>query len=164
MFFVRTASVRDAEKLRVLLHDTWHATFDDIYGADVINEVCEDWHNLDQIKKNIELRSGDYVVADNGEELGGMAFAQYTEEKGSAKLNQLYVAPHCQGQGVGADLVQEIEQCFPDVNKMILEVDQKNEAAIGFYNRVGYVQRSSADQCGGVNRDIPVFIFEKSLV
>lgn len=33
MYFVRTASARDLDKVRALLNETWHATYDNLYGA-----------------------------------------------------------------------------------------------------------------------------------
>ncbi len=39
MFFVRTASERDLEKVRALLVETWHATYDTFYGVEKVNEL-----------------------------------------------------------------------------------------------------------------------------
>lgn len=163
MFFVRTASVRDADKLQRLLHETWHATYDPIHGPDKVDEICQNWHSLDEIKRKIEKRQAEYIVADDGTQMGGMAFANGANDKGIAHLNQIYVLPDLQGQGIGADLLREIEECFPEAKAMRLEVDVENSGAIAFYKRMGYTQIGRTEDSGGAGDDIPALIMEKSL-
>lgn len=161
MFFVRTASDRDAEKVQKLLHTTWHATYDPIHGPEKVNEICNKWHSLDAIKSKMESRFSEYVVADNGTEIGGVGFAIAPDKEGIAQLSQLYVLPQLQGQGIGADLLGEIEQSFLEAKVMRLEVDAKNEQAIGFYKAQGYVQVGETSDCGGGGDNLPALVFEK---
>lgn len=163
MFFVRTASVRDAEKLQTLLHDTWHATYDAIHGPEKVDEICQNWHSLDEIKRKIDKRQAEYIVADDGEQIGGMAFANGANDKGFAHLSQIYVLPDLQGQGIGADLLREIEDCFPEAKAMRLEVDVENSGAIAFYKHHGYMEVDRTDDCGGAGDNIPALIMEKLL-
>ncbi len=161
MFFVRTASVRDAEKVQKLLHTTWHATYDSIHGPEKVDEICDKWHSLDAIKSKMEGRFSEYVVADNGTEIGGVGFAIAPDKAGIAQLSQLYVLPELQGQGIGTDLLGEIEQSFLDVKAMRIEVDPKNEQAIAFYKAHGYAQIGETSDCGGGGDNMPALIFEK---
>lgn len=36
VFFVRTAGERDLDKVRALLAETWHATYDTFYGVEKV--------------------------------------------------------------------------------------------------------------------------------
>ena len=40
-YFVRTATSRDIAALRALLVETWHATYDELYGAARVTERAE---------------------------------------------------------------------------------------------------------------------------
>ncbi len=108
---------------------------------------------------------GEYLVADDGESLGGMAFATPSGagDVRSVKLHQLYVRPGCQRQGVGRDLFAEIETCFPDAKKLILEVDEKNAQAIAFYEGVGMSEAGRISNCGTSDSGIHAILMEKSL-
>jgi hypothetical protein len=41
--FVRTAGERDLAAVRDLLVETWHATYDSIYGAERVTEITDEW-------------------------------------------------------------------------------------------------------------------------
>jgi hypothetical protein len=44
--FVRSASERDLAEVRALLVETWHATYDAIYGDERVTEITDDWPSL----------------------------------------------------------------------------------------------------------------------
>ena len=44
--FVRTASERDLQAVRDLLVETWHATYDHIYGVERVAAITDDWHSI----------------------------------------------------------------------------------------------------------------------
>ena len=159
MFFVRTASVRDLDKIRPVLVDTWHDTYDAIYSAEIVNDICENWHSVEAIKQNLEDRNAEFVVADDGKTLAGVAFVKAPSEDGIAYLSQLYVLPEHQRQGIGRDLLQEIEMSFPEAKVMRLGVDARNVKAVGFYERFGYKNMNIRLEEGGME----ALVFEKQL-
>ena len=94
--FVRTACERDLEAIRALLVGTWHATYDDIYGAAKVTEITDEWHSVARLKVCLTEPNSEFLVADDGEALAGMAFAKAEGE--TVKLHQLYVRPAMQGR------------------------------------------------------------------
>ena len=99
------------------------------------------------------------MVADDGKALGGVAFVKGPSEDGIAYLSQLYVLPEHQRQGVGRDLLQEIEMSFPEAKVMRLGVDARNVKAVGFYERFGYKNMNIRLEEGGME----ALVFEKQL-
>ncbi|WP_439628011.1 GNAT family N-acetyltransferase [Shinella sp.] len=164
MFFVRTASEGDLVKVSALLAETWHATYDALYGADKVSQITARWHAVPALKNRLERKDAEFVVADNGKELAGMGFAaMWKERPKTVLLHQLYVLPRYQRQGIGRDMFAELETCFPDANAMILEVDPRNDAAVAFYAAHGFVKvgesKHTADDVSGV----PLHVYEKPL-
>ena len=164
MFFVRTASERDLASVSALLAETWHATYDALYGADKVREITARWHSVPALKARLERKDSEFVVADNGRELAGMGYAAMSRERPkTAILHQLYVLPRHQRQGIGRDMFAEIETCFPDASAMLLEVDPRNDAAVAFYLAHGFVKVGEAKHTADDVSGVPLHVYEKPL-
>ncbi len=164
MFFVRTASERDLPKVSALLAETWHATYDALYGPDKVSEITAKWHSVPALTEKLKRKHAEFVVADDGRVLAGMGYAALSEaDPKVAVLHQLYVLPQYQRQGVGRDLFAELETCFPDARVMRLEVEPKNTAAIAFYEAHGFARAGETADCGNGRSGIPALILEKPL-
>lgn len=163
MFFVRTAGKQDLEAISALLSDTWHDTYDRIYGTDKVSEITASWHSRQALERNLAQLTSEFIVADDGTRIGGVAFASWSDpESKQVTLHQLYVHPACQGQRIGAALLDEIIDAFPDANTLRLEVEPANEKAIGFYRANGFEKVGETADCGG-RTGIPAAIYERSL-
>ncbi|PWW03511.1 ribosomal protein S18 acetylase RimI-like enzyme [Hoeflea marina] len=170
MFFVRSASVRDVAAVREVLVAGWRATYVSLYGPDKVEEMIAEWHSPEAIAANMGRPDGEYLVADDGKRIGGVAFATMSRAAGegaaadtTVKLHQLYVHPDLTGQGIGRDLFAEIETCFPDASRLRLEVDPSNARAIGFYTAHGMAEAGRTSDCGGAGSNIPAVVMEKLL-
>ncbi|CAN7147434.1 GNAT family N-acetyltransferase [Pararhizobium sp. LjRoot255] len=164
MFFVRTASERDLARVSALLGETWHATYDTLYGVEKVAELTAKWHSVPALKARLARKNAEFVVADNGKDIAGMGFAAMSDTlKKGAILHQLYVLPKFQRQGIGRDMFAELETCFPDAEFMQLEVEPENLAAISFYEAHGFVKIGATANCGDDQSGIPAIIMEKPL-
>lgn len=165
MFFVRTASERDLEKVRALLVETWHATYDTFYGVEKVNELTQRWHSLPALKARLGRKNAEFLVADDGREIGGMGYAAMSDTlPKTAVLHQLYVLPRLQRQGIGRDIFAELETCFPDAERMRLEVEPQNLHALTFYRAHGFTQVGETASCGDEQSGLPAIILEKRLL
>ncbi|MCF3641387.1 GNAT family N-acetyltransferase [Rhizobium sp. TRM95111] len=164
MFFVRTATERDLAKVSALLAETWHATYDALYGAAKVSELTAKWHSVPALKERLARRDGEFVVADDGRNIAGMGFAAMMKDRPkTALLHQLYVLPEHQRRGIGRDLFAELETCFPDAAAMRLEVEPGNTRAIAFYAMLGFEKVGETSNCGDGQSGIPAWIYEKPL-
>jgi ribosomal protein S18 acetylase RimI-like enzyme len=164
MFFVRSASQADLAKVSALLGRSWHAAYDAIYGADKVAEITASWHSLESLKRRLARPDSEFVVADDGRRLGGMAYAAMDKvETDVVHLHQLYVDPDLIGQGIGRDLFAEVETCFPAAKRTRLEVEPKNERAVRFYSGLGFNEVGWTKNCGADQSGIPAMIMEKEL-
>lgn len=139
MFFVRTASREDLEKVRALLADAFHSTYDELYGTQKVQQLIDHWQSREALARQLDAPNAEFLVADDGKRIGGMAFAQRKDTRPETViLQQLYVHPACHRQGIGRDIFAEIETCFPGADTMELEVEPRNEKAIAFYLAHGF--------------------------
>jgi N-acetylglutamate synthase-like GNAT family acetyltransferase len=164
VYFVRTAGERDVEQIRSLLAETFHATYDPFYGSERVQKMIDGWHSLAAIRSRIQKREGEFLVADNGNGIGGIGYAAvYPKMAKTAMLHQLYVRPSCQSEGIGRDIFAELETCFPDAEIMRVEVALQNVRAISFYNRLGFSEVDRMEEWGAPNSGLPAVILEKRL-
>ena len=140
MFFVRTAGERDLAAISALLEAAWHATYDPLYGAKGVAEITGTWHTVEALRPRIGRVDSEFVVADDGKTIAGMAFAAAgTDNSKLVTLHQLYILPVHQRGGIGSDLLAEIEQSFPDAARIRIEVELANTAAVAFFEARGFV-------------------------
>ena len=158
--FVRTAGERDLAAVRSLLVETWHATYDAIYGVDRVTAITDDWHSMASLQRRLDRPNSEFLVADDGKAIGGMAFAAADDRGDTVMLHQLYVRPTCQGQGIGGMLLDEILDDFPDAKRIRLEVEAQNAQAIAFYEAYGFTRTGTTGDCGSAGSAIPALIFE----
>ena len=145
--YVRTAASRDLSAVSALLARTWHDTYDKLYGSAKVGEITSSWHSVEALQRQLDAPRSEFLVADDGAEIVGMAFARMTD-RDTAHLFQLYVDPVAQGTGLGRALLEELLSCFPDAKRMELEVAAGNERAIGFYGHQGFAERERSIENG----------------
>jgi ribosomal protein S18 acetylase RimI-like enzyme len=161
--FIRTASERDLPAVRALLVETWHATYDDLYGPERVTEITDEWHSIKALKANLARPRSEFLVADDGKTLGGTAFAAASDDGKVVTVYRLYVRPAFQRSGLGKALLAEIEESFPEAEKIRLEVVEDNHRAVAFYRASGFIiadrQEDKATHASG----LVIFNCEKQL-
>ncbi len=160
--WIRSVADKDLAAIRTLLQLTWHATYDGIYGADKVEAISDSWHSVEALRLHLGKPYSEFVVADDGKRILGVAFASLVKEDVS-QLHQLYVHPDAQGQGTGTALLMEMESAFPSAAKIRLEVERANTRAIDFYSRRGYQKVGHTSNCGAPQSGITALILEKAL-
>lgn len=159
--FVRTAGERDLEAIRDLLVETWHATYDAIYGAEKVSQINDEWHSPKALRARLDKPRSEFLVADDGVAIAGVAYAEASGE--TALLKQLYVRPSMQGRGVGGLLLDEVEGSFPEARKLQLEVEEANGKAVTFYVAQGFAKVGMTSDCGSAGSGIAAAIYERPI-
>lgn len=160
--FIRSAHERDLSQVSKLLGETWHATYDAIYGVERVAEITADWHSISALKVNLAKPNSEFILADSGDRILGMAYASMLNGE-TTMLHQLYVSPDGQGSGTGTLLLEEIISCFPEAQKLRLEVEEANTAAVAFYKKQAFKQVGHTSNCGKADSGIPALVLERLL-
>ncbi len=140
---IRDAEAADLPAVRALLVETWHATYDGIYGWQRVAEITNAWHSLENLSAQLGREGGTFLVALVGSDIIGTSSARIEPDR-AALLTRLYVLPQYQGVGIGRTLLQVTLACFPQAPVARLEVESQNEPAIAFYERMGFFLQRQA--------------------
>ncbi|TPE43542.1 GNAT family N-acetyltransferase [Pontibacter mangrovi] len=143
---IRPASEADIPTLIQLAEATWEPTYRSILTKEQIDYMFEVIYSHDALAKQMLEGQTFLLVEDARQALG---FASFSEKDASAKLyklNKIYLLPQLQGQGMGRQLLQAVEQ---EVQKrgaraLDLNVNRYNKAKT-FYERCGYQVHEQVD-------------------
>jgi ribosomal protein S18 acetylase RimI-like enzyme len=164
VYFVRTASERDLDKVRVLLVEAFRSAYAGFYGEAKVSELVAHLFSPAALQARLVKKNAEFLVADNGKHIGGVGYAAMSDEMTkTVMLHLLYIRPDQQRQGIGRDIFAELETCFPDAEIMRLEVEVQNHEAIHFYTRLGFVESGRKENSGPGQSGIPTLVFEKAL-
>ncbi|MGL4440809.1 MAG: GNAT family N-acetyltransferase [Bosea sp. (in: a-proteobacteria)] len=147
---IRRATPSDLPMIRALLVETWHDTYDPIYGAARVTEITGNWHSISNLAAQLEVPNTVFLVAEVGEKIVGTSKATLSQD-GTMVLSRLYVLPTMQRHGVGGKLFGVTVALAGHPATVTLEVEPLNARAIAFYQKLGFEVIGSVAECGGTN-------------
>ncbi|MBI0169332.1 MULTISPECIES: GNAT family N-acetyltransferase [Bartonella] len=160
--WIRTASRNDINAIHDLLVETWHATLDDLVGREEVDRKTAHDYTTDMLKKMLSRPASEYVVADDGDMLHGVAYAAQGAVKGDSEIAlvlHLCVKPESRGQGIGQRLLIELEEAFPAARKIRVVLNKKDVRTQKFFEEQGYKHLGKS----GDNKSDNDVVLEKTL-
>ncbi|MEO0497802.1 MAG: GNAT family N-acetyltransferase [Pseudomonadota bacterium] len=139
MFFIRSVTEADLPRVQALLKDSWMRTYAPHEGEAAVKRISDDIHAIRVLKEQMERPHSEFILADDGTDIGGTGYA-YMRGEDEAYVQGLHVTHAVHGQGVGSDLLSELETSFPAARRVTLNLHPKNETAASFYTKRGYVE------------------------
>ncbi|MGI9386392.1 MAG: GNAT family N-acetyltransferase, partial [Methyloligellaceae bacterium] len=146
---IRLCGKDDLEAVSKLLRETWHATYDDIYGPKRVADITSRWHSVEALERNLALPDGVFLVAERDGRIVGTGFARFEAENKLIRCDRIYVHPDAQGTGIGYGLLGEMIARTGPADRICLEVEPGNKRAIAFYERAGFRVIGQGTDCGG---------------
>lgn len=144
---IRDAGAHDLEAVRALLVTTWHATYDDLLGADRVRQITSEWHSPERLGGQVGQPGTAFLIAIRGRQIAGTGFAHMTGPD-EAEIGRLYVLPALQGRSIGALLLEALIGRLETARRFRLEVEPRNQSAIRFYERNGFLPAGMTQNCG----------------
>jgi GNAT superfamily N-acetyltransferase len=134
------AKPSDAPAIAQLARESWHAAYDDFLGRETVDEVIDEWYNLDRLRDAAENDTHVFVVAVENGDIHGFAHAAPHPERGVWILIRIYVTPDRWGDGIGTALLGRVERELEDrgVSTYELAVLAENEVGVSFYESRGF--------------------------
>ncbi|ULT59294.1 GNAT family N-acetyltransferase [Neobacillus drentensis] len=138
----------DLRMLQEISYETFDETFKEQNSPENMNAYLEKAFNLNQLEKELAISSSQfYFVYVNSEVAGYLKVntnEAQSEEMGdeSLEIERIYIRDKFQKHGLGKFLFNKAMEIAMESNKkkIWLGVWEKNENAIAFYKKMGFVQ------------------------
>lgn len=155
---VSPASIRDVPAIRSVARDGWRAGYEDIIGADAVEEMIDDWYDHGDLRSNVDDERSVFLVA--GERATGFAHASPVSTDswrvGSGddwELHRICVRSRHWREGVGTALVEAVDAELRErnVEEYELTVLADNDAGVAFFESCGFERTGTeSGELGGV--------------
>lgn len=145
---IKLCTLEDLQTLQEVSIETFYDTFKDQNSPENMNTYLEKAFNLKQLEKELSNKGSQYYFVYFQNEVAGylkvnIGDAQ-SEEMGddSLEIERIYIKESFQKHGLGKYLLNKAMDIAMEYNKkkIWLGVWEKNENAIAFYNKMGFVQ------------------------
>lgn len=148
---IKTCSLEDSRALQEISVETFSDTFKDQNSPEHLNAYLERTFNLKQLEKELAIPSSQFFFIYFNHEVAGYLKVNTDDAQSEAmgddslEIERIYVKNRFQKLGLGNHLLQKaIEIAIKHKKKKVwLGVWEKNENAIAFYQKKGFVQTGS---------------------
>ncbi|MBU8732903.1 GNAT family N-acetyltransferase [Cytobacillus oceanisediminis] len=145
---IKKCTLEDLSRLQEISYETFNETFKEQNSPENMEAYLEKAFNLKQLETELSQRSSQfYFVEIDGETAGYLKVntdEAQTEEMGdeALEIERIYIRSPFQKQGLGKYLFNKALEVAMEQNKkkIWLGVWEKNEKAIAFYKKMGFVQ------------------------
>ncbi|WP_175638451.1 GNAT family N-acetyltransferase [Metabacillus schmidteae] len=145
---LKQCNLEDLHKLQEISYETFNETFKDQNSPESMKAYLEKAFNVKQLEKELSNTSSQFYFVFYSNEVAGYLKINkndaQTEKMGeeSVEIERIYIKKKFQKHGLGKYMITKaIELARKENKKKIwLGVWEKNENAIGFYKKMGFVQ------------------------
>ncbi|WP_053218293.1 GNAT family N-acetyltransferase [Virgibacillus senegalensis] len=147
-YYLNKCTLEDLRKLQEISYETFNETFKHQNSPENMKAYLEKAFNLKQLEKELSCpNSAFFFVYSEGEVAGYLKVninEAQTEAMGeeSFEIERIYIKNNFQGHGLGKYLLNKAIEIAKECGKkkIWLGVWEKNEHAIAFYKKLGFVQ------------------------
>jgi GNAT superfamily N-acetyltransferase len=174
---IRAATPGEAEAVRELARAAWHEAYDDIMGADEVDERLDNWWRAEELRDVITNPAHVFLVAVDAGAVDGGA-GDGTAETGAGAdpvgvvhagpspsgayvVPRLYVHPERWGEGIGTELLDHVvSRAREETDRLQVVLLAGNEVGVGFYESHGFEPVSESGLVDAGEREV---VYERAL-
>lgn len=162
MVVIRKAELTDIPVIQRIAFKTWPKTFGEILSKPQLTYMLDLMYSENSLTEQINERGHEFVISGTD---GFASFQLNYEDSPVTKVHKIYILPTAQGKGVGKALFSHIlamaKACSND--RLRLNVNKYNLAAIAFYEKLGFAEVSREDIPIGSGFWMEDVVMEKTL-
>ncbi|UOQ76293.1 GNAT family N-acetyltransferase [Hymenobacter sp. 5516J-16] len=136
---IQSATLADIPTIIGLAEATWEPTYRFIISREQIDYMYRVIYTPASLERQMTEQGHTFLLVYVDGEASGYASFSAQPGEGLYKLHKIYVLPSAQGQGLGQQLVQAVEQTVREAGGQTLELNvNRHNPALAFYERLGF--------------------------
>ncbi|WP_421100889.1 GNAT family N-acetyltransferase [Sporosarcina psychrophila] len=168
---IKKCTLEDSRELQEISHETFNETFKLQNSPENMDAYLEKAFNLKQLEEELSNSSSQFFFVYFNDEVAGYLKVNTDEAQSeeidneSLEIERIYIRNRFQKHGLGKCLLNKAMEIAMErkKNKIWLGVWEKNENAIAFYKKKGFVQTGAHSFYMG-NEEQVDFIMTKTLI
>ena len=168
---IKKCTFEDLGLLQEISVETFNETFKNQNSPENMKAYLEKAFNLKQLEKELSNISSEFYFIYSNEEIAGYLKVNTNDAQSeimgndSLEIERIYISKKLHKQGLGKYLINKAIEIAIERNKekIWLGVWEKNESAITFYKKLGFVQTGAHSFYMGDEEQID-FIMTKTLI
>ena len=162
--YIRYCSLADIPIISDLAYLIWPETYKNILSAKQMQYMLELFYSHQALKKQIEDQHHTFLIAEFENRPAGFASYSKINERGTYKLQKLYVLQSLHGKGIGKALLHLIIKEIISQKGIALQLNvNRNNKARSFYEREGFCVIKEEDIDIGNDYFMNDYLMEKKI-
>ncbi|EJF11241.1 GNAT family N-acetyltransferase [Pontibacter sp. BAB1700] len=138
-FSIREATTVDIPTIHRLAEAIWEPTYRSILSRQQIDYMFQVIYTHEALKRQMEENQTFIILYDGAQPIGFAAYSLKEPDGPVYKLNKIYLLPARQGEGLGKQLLDAVEERVEKAGARYLDLNvNKYNKAKAFYERCGY--------------------------
>lgn len=163
---------KDVRALGMLAGRVWNAHYRSIIAQAQIDFMLPRSYSAEALAA--QMQNGQrFLLAEIGDEMIGFLSVSElrsisneilrgkAEVKDGFFMHKFYIAPECQGKGLGKQMFAELLRRMPEIKRIRLQVHRRNVNSWNFYLKQGFVIEQEADFDIGEGFQMNDYVMEK---
>ncbi|UOQ74587.1 GNAT family N-acetyltransferase [Hymenobacter cellulosilyticus] len=144
---IQPATLADIPTIIQLAEATWEPTYRFIISKDQIEYMYRVIYTPTSLQRQMSEDGHTFLLLyAEGHPAGYASFSRLPAGDEVFKLHKIYILPSHQGQGLGQNLIQAVEDAVRQINGKTLELNvNRHNPAISFYERLGFQRHREED-------------------
>lgn len=145
---VRDANEHYAEQIQSVARESLVASYGHAFDEETLSDAVEEWYDRETVAESLTDDDVILIVASDGGNI--VAFAESYVNEGEVSVGEidwLHVLPEYRGEGLGTQLLQEVERRLREegVERIQGRVLTENESGMTFYEEHGFSRGSDRE-------------------
>ncbi|TGE25459.1 GNAT family N-acetyltransferase [Hymenobacter aquaticus] len=144
---IQPATLADIPTIIQLAEATWEPTYRFIISKDQIEYMYRVIYTPTSLQRQIAEEGHTFLLLyADGHPAGYASFSRLPAGDALFKLHKIYILPSHQGQGLGHNLLEAVEEATRQMGGKTLELNvNRHNPAISFYERLGFQRHREED-------------------
>lgn len=168
---IKKCTLEDLRKLQEISYETFNTTFKHQNSSENMNTYLESAFHLKQLEKELSNISSQFFFVYFHDKIAGYLKVNINDAQSeemddeSLEIERIYIKNEFQKQGLGKYLLNKAVEIAIEYHKkkIWLGVWEKNENAIAFYKKMGFIQTGTHSFYMGNEKQLD-FIMTKTLM